>query len=342
MATDKLWSSNPQVVRKYIDCNSVYQKLCEEIAYILEKKVREAQIEYSAVIWRVKTLESFCEKAARKDYKDPLKDIKDLAGVRLVYLYGSDKGIIEDLIESDFQVVEKVDKVIEVDPDHFGYGALHYLVKIGAHSVGARYDDLKDSICEIQIRTILQDAWAIVAHHLSYKQESDVPKELRRKLNALSGLFETADYQFDRLRKERIEYADVVHKEISSKSGKSLDREVDLDSLSEFLRWRFPKRSQMTRNDIADLLSDIQILGYSKLSQLDEITNRTIEAVEAVEKKYPPMEDETDKKTLYSSVGVLRTALRFVSDKFRVDQYYEKLQKEIEEFIHLVKEPDRA
>jgi ppGpp synthetase/RelA/SpoT-type nucleotidyltranferase len=60
-----------------------------------------------------------------------------------------------------------------------------------------RYDDLKKLVCEIQVRTVLQDAWAIIDHHLSYKQESDVPKILRRKLNSLAGLVETAHDQFD-------------------------------------------------------------------------------------------------------------------------------------------------
>jgi hypothetical protein len=102
-----------------------------------------------------------------------------------------------------------------------------------------RYDDLKKLVCEIQVRTVLQDAWAIIDHHLSYKQESDVPKILRRKLNSLAGLVETAHDQFDQVRNEREDYRKRVKTDLTGDDA-FLNQEANLDNLIEFLTSRFP------------------------------------------------------------------------------------------------------
>jgi len=188
---NEAWEKHPSYIRRFFDNFDVNKKLCHEVEYILSTEIAKKEIEIAQITSRAKTLESFCEKITRKSYNNPFDEITDFSGVRVVYLYSVNKVQIEKIIEKEFEVVEKVDKVL-VNENVFGYGALHYLVKIKNTHAGARYDDLKNKICEIQVRTILHDAWAVVAHHLSYKQESDVPKELRRKLNALCGLFETA------------------------------------------------------------------------------------------------------------------------------------------------------
>jgi len=107
-------------------------------------------------------------------------------------------------------VVKEEDKSGLSDPGLFGYNALQHLVKLSNKVSGARYDDLKELVCEIQVQTILQDVWAIVDRHLRYKNESAVPDILKRKLNALEGLFETANDQFDKINIERLRYRTAV------------------------------------------------------------------------------------------------------------------------------------
>ena len=341
-ATDELWHSQPETIRKFVELRPNHQMLCEEIAYILQKVLMAASIEYSAITCRAKALDSFCEKLLRKKYEDPLREITDLAGVRLIYLYGTDRKQIEALIEKEFQVIEKIDKIKQVGPERFGYGALHYLVKLGKRSIGARYDDLKDLVCEVQVRTILQDAWALVAHHLSYKKELDVPEELRRKLNALSGLFETADDQFDRLRDERAQYAKKVKSEISSETKASLNTEVNLDSLTEFLKWRFPDREQGAPDDVAGLLDEIHSSRYRTLAELDSVVSRTQEAVKAYETKYPlSPEDGIGEEGPFTATGAMRAALEYANPDYLRKLFKghrsDPLLKKTVEFLHLVK-----
>jgi putative GTP pyrophosphokinase len=278
----KAWREKPRIIRRFIEMIPHYDQLCSEVAYILEKAMAKSVIEYSAITYRAKTLKSFSEKLVRKEYEDPLGDITDFAGVRLVFLYKSDRSKIEEIVESEFTVVEKIDKVEEQEADRFGYGALHYLVHLGRKSSGARYDDLKSLICEIQVRTVLQDAWAIIDHHLIYKQESEIPKPLKRKINSISGLFETADEQFDQIRAQRESYRKEIKKKLDSK-GISLDQELNLDTFSEYLKWKYPNMS-VARDDtqISVVLSKTLELGHRKLSELDGLLSRTQAARDAL------------------------------------------------------------
>lgn len=342
-AIDQIWRDQPNIIRSFLDLRPKYEKLGEEIAYILTQHVRSAHIEYASIIFRTKTLDSFCEKVIRKAYTGPLDEISDMAGVRIVYLYLSDCDKLKSVIEKEFKVIEKVDKIDKSELDRFGYGAVHYLVKLGKGSSGARYDDLKNFICEIQVRTILQDAWAMVAHHLSYKQESDVPKELRRKLNALSGLFETADDQFNRLREDRIEYKSRIKEDIVQMKKQFLDQDINLDNLTEFLNWRLSDRGTSSDKDITDLLRKLKDSGYKKIKQVDHVLWQALDAVKALETACPQVDEETGECGAYSPVGTVLVSMNFVDDDFFrfTDKWKDSFSAKMKEFRHLVKLNER-
>ncbi|MCX5876904.1 MAG: hypothetical protein NT087_11550 [Deltaproteobacteria bacterium] len=305
---DKLWQENTDTLRQFLDNSTDYAHLCEEVAYILQKKINQFNIEYSAITFRAKSLNSFCGKITRKQYKEPLAQITDLAGVRIVYLYKNDLNAIENIIESEFKVIEKVDKLEDSGDDRFGYGATHYIVKLGKASSGARYDDLKKLLCEIQVRTVLQDSWAIIAHHLSYKQESDVPRELKRKLNSLSGLFETADDQFDRLKEERQQYINKI-KENVTKKDIFLQQDINLDTLNEYMSSRIPGYQNTRSEDTSKLVESLTSHGYKKISQLEHVFSKGFKAYQLFEKECYP-----DGKP--SPIGVIRHLIRIVDVDF--------------------------
>ena len=308
-----IWNKNPEVVRSFLDKIPDYQQLCTEVAYILEKKLKAEAIEIAMVVWRAKTLKSFLEKIERKKYGQPFEEITDFAGVRVVALYVSDIPRIEEIIGREFTVVEKVDKLNDKGSDKFGYGAIHFIVKLGQSSSGARYDDLKELICEIQVRTVLQDAWAIIDHHLVYKNESDVPTLLQRKLNRLAGLFEMADDQFDSVRSERAAYLNEI-RESKASPHQFLENELNQDSFVEYLKWKFPNlESESYENQAAQILFFVDKDKYRHLSDLDT-------AVERAQPVMPKVIKELRKENLrfinYAALQVL-LALILVDDEVR-------------------------
>lgn len=337
---DNIWRDSPETIRTYYENIERYKILSEEVHYILKKCLNMNKIEVASISSRGKSLESFCEKIHRKHYKDPFQSITDFAGVRIVFLYEKDRSSIENLIESTFEIIEKVDKVQLSEEDRFGYGALHYIVKLKGKYFGERYEDIKELYCEIQVRTILQDAWALVAHHLSYKQESDVPKHLRRKLNALSGLFETADDQFQHIRDAREAYQTQVTVAIDHSDTTVMSQDIELDSLLAFLKARFPNREIDGSSEIAGLASEIKSCNIYTLQQLQDILDRTEHARKAYEDAHPPYDPQKNEYTIFTAVGETRQALEFIYDEF-IDrfepEYAEKNRTRKNEFKHLVK-----
>ncbi|NQD78693.1 hypothetical protein HP436_00700 [Pseudomonas sp. CrR14] len=327
-----VWAKNPSYIRRFYDNLQKNEKLCEEVKYIISSEIADSDVEIAHIISRAKTLESFCEKISRKKYKKPFDEITDFAGVRVVYLYSADRPKLESLIEKHFKIVEKIDK-ITIDDEKFGYGALHYLVKIKNDNAGARYNELRNKVCEIQVRTILQDAWALVAHHLSYKQESDIPKELRRKLNALSGLFETADDQFQNIRGIRIEYKKNLSP-ILEQENVNNEEEANVDSLSAYLASKFPDRDN-SQDTLPGLLFDLKKHGYSTLKDIDILLHETINAALAEESMYPPNGDY-DMPRKYATSGILRTALCYASPEYLLT-YDESTREHVAEIKRLIK-----
>jgi hypothetical protein len=181
---------------------------------------------------------------------------------------------VERTIGENFEIIEKIDKLTGVGKEEFGYGAVHFVVKLGQSFSGARYDDLKDSVCEIQTRTVLQDAWAIIDHHLVYKNESSVPTILRNRLNRLAGSFAAVDDEFKQIRDEREQYLAGIEKSKAS-AGLFLDNELNLDSFVEYAQWKFPDLpSGVQIVDAAFFLTPLVDAGLKKLIELDPLVEK--------------------------------------------------------------------
>jgi putative GTP pyrophosphokinase len=268
-----IWRERPDLIRVFLSERHLYEQLAAEVAYILKTRLAANGIEIAAVTHRAKDLESFVEKISRKSYKEPLREITDRGGVRVVHLYAGDQSQILAAIEREFVVVEHVDKQLDKGPDQFGYNAVHLLVRLGKRSSGARYDDLKHLICEIQVRTILQDAWAIIDHHLAYKKSELIPHTLRRKLNSLAGMLETADDQFNRIRSERNDYLErVTDKESDPETF--LNQELNQDTLTAYLKARDPSEDPLD-GYVSGILRSIDTSRFHTLRSLDELMTHT-------------------------------------------------------------------
>lgn len=285
--TALMWQEHPDVIRRYYEDRLQYQQLCEEIKYTLQKNMNDANIGYSTITYRVKSVESFSKKFIHKTCKVPADKITDIAGVRLVYLYRNDSQKIEKVIQQKFNVLQKQDKSSEKAIDKFGYDAIHYSVTLKQEYSGARYDELKGLVCEIQVRTVMQDAWAIIEHHLAYKSESAIPKVLRRELHQLAAILENADGQFDRIRNEREKYIKYIEQKISNMNN-FLAQEINFDTLIAFLMWYFPDinlKEKIVQDHLRWMIPFyIEQLNKSKFKKLADIKHLLLRTEKAREK----------------------------------------------------------
>lgn len=327
---DKLWRSRPEVIAEFVARRPDYEQLCAEVHYILERRLKAKGIEVASITSRAKTLPSFLGKIGGKPADDPLSEITDLAGVRVVCLYRSDLPKIEQVIRQEFRIKQRVDKLDEQGADRFGYGAVHFLVTLGKKSSGARYDDLKGLLCEIQTRTVAQDAWAIISHHLLYKQQSAVPSALQRKLNSLAGLFETADDQFDAVRLQREAYLREIEekKEIAD----ILAQELNLDTLMAYAEWKFPEVVVEHTDQLSRILANLDRARYTTVADIDGAVARAARAV---------AEDERHRTSgPYHAAGdYITMALGFTDPEYRERRsWIEEAAEALDLYEHFVDE----
>ena len=156
--------------------------------------------------YRVKDVESFISKIFRKgkNYKDPLNDITDQVGIRFVVLYYEDIEVIGKIVEShpnwEYSLDRDIEEEKKADPHHFSYQSKHYVVhpKDEIHTNGENLT--KNIKCEIQIRTLLQHAYAELAHDTTYKPSQEASPIVKRSVAKTSALIETTDSIFMEVR----------------------------------------------------------------------------------------------------------------------------------------------
>jgi ppGpp synthetase/RelA/SpoT-type nucleotidyltranferase len=154
---------------------------------------------------RAKSLSSFAQKIIRKSdkYPDPVHHFTDLCGARVITSTQEESDRVCRFIRENFRIDEanSEDAKSRLRTGEFGYLSVHYIVQI-------RFDkllgiDLPQEIgerkAEIQVRTLLQHAWSVMAHDHFYKSEFVVPKQLERDMARVAALLEGADGEFERV-----------------------------------------------------------------------------------------------------------------------------------------------
>lgn len=213
---------------------SNYELLARTIRIVLEAELEEEDIQVHSIDFRVKGRESLSRKLNRPTvaYQD-LRDLTDIAGVRIITYYSSDVDQIADIVRREFSIdaENSSDKRALLDPDRFGYLSLHFVASLGAsHARLAEAPSIADLKAEIQIRSILQHAWAEIEHDLGYKSKHAIPMPIRRRFSRLSGLLELADQEFDGLRSSLGAYAEEIA------NREDIEQSIDRISLAHFIQ----------------------------------------------------------------------------------------------------------
>ncbi len=311
-----------------------YEKLKTEIIYILENKLKAANIPYHMIDGRIKELDSVIAKAQRNAPGQEFEDIDkiiDICGVRIICLFLSDIEKIGLLIEKTFDVEDKDDKVLSKSESEFGYLSVHYVGKLPSDFSGPRYNDIKDLRFEIQVRTIAMHSWATISHYLDYKSPHSIPSELRKDFQALSALFYLADSHFELFFRKGQESKQIVEKKAKKASGIA-DEEINLDTLSIYLKRKFPDREHASIDYIPFLVEELVVAGYTTIGELDEDLQRRMKAFSLYEEKYPPTDIETGEPTRFTDDGVVRVALSIANKKFGGD-FLDERCKEFEKYV---------
>ena len=175
-----------------------YQRLLLNVVADLRNHLNLLPMRYQ-IKHRVKDFRSYFKKIATKSPEDA-PAISDLLGIRIVCPFLDDLNVVKKALLEHFPIREVDHKGEQQSFREFGYDSIHLLLDLKGQTVVHALPGV-GGVCEIQLRTILQDAWAEVEHELIYKSDWSIPTDqIRRKLAALNANLTLSDIIFQDLR----------------------------------------------------------------------------------------------------------------------------------------------
>lgn len=267
-------------IEQYEKKRQLYDDFAWAVRDILSDAAETRRLKINVIQCRAKERESFARKAATPDeqnlggpkYRNPLSDITDLAGVRVITFFPSTVKQVCELIQEEFDVTERVDHTASaVQAERLGYQSIHYVVELaGNRRRLAEYRRFDGLVAEIQVRTVLQHAWAEIEHDIRYKSKSTIPQAISRRFMTLAGLLEIADREF-----EAIQEADDSLRataRVLVEEGRLGEVEITPDALRSYLDSRLGPDDRISDFTYDWTAKQLRKVGFQNLRQVEECT----------------------------------------------------------------------
>lgn len=260
---------------RYREREGLYRDFAQAVAGAIERALTAADVPFYQVQHRAKTPASLAAKASRLldigdgrielRYPDPLRHITDLAGVRVVTYFKDDLAGARGAIQRELAMAERWH--LTQKEDGGGYESWHCLVRMPEQRLPliehARFDEL---VCELQLRTLLQHAWAQIEHGARYKGGLPLSPAVDRLFVESKRMLDDADRHFDGIRAAQR----VAAKRLAGR------RRLDREGLAELIDARCPPRD-----------GSISDVGYELiLERLDRLGLVTVEDLEELLRPY--------------------------------------------------------
>ncbi len=182
----------------------IYESAVEQIKTKLdilnnENKVKRQRNTIESIKTRIKSAESIAKKLEKKNvpvtFDSMIKNIDDIAGVRVVCPYISDIYNVRDILlrQPDIKLIQEKDYIQE--PKESGYRSLHLVVEVPIYLSKTNHNVR----VEIQLRTIAMDFWACLEHELHYKTTAKVPDSIRRELFRVAETIAMTDREMEEI-----------------------------------------------------------------------------------------------------------------------------------------------
>ncbi len=177
------------------------ERLILDLEQNIQKLINQYEIN-ATVTYRIKSFESYFSKIIRLlKQNSPLLVINDLLGLRIICPFLEDIEKVKHILQRHLEVIESERKGEHFSLSEFGYQSLHLLVNLPANSLAGESFPYTRPVFEIQLRTILQEAWAEVEHELVYKAGFSLLSEpIKRKLAAINATLSLSDLIFQEVR----------------------------------------------------------------------------------------------------------------------------------------------
>jgi len=254
-----------------------FAECAQAVRSVIASLLKDERVLHQSLEARAKTTESFGRKAAspsednpeKPKYPDPLAEITDLAAVRVITYLLDDVQRVNEIVEREFEIVEKSTRsgLLE-EGERLGYQSVHYLIRFASPRCDlVEYARFKDLVIEIQVRTILQHAWAEIEHDIQYKSR-ETTTSIKRRFASLAGLVEIADREFQAIstedRERRFKARNLINEGVLD------DVEITSDALKAYLDEKYGPDGRVSEASYEWATRILKRLGYRVLGELEE------------------------------------------------------------------------
>ena len=279
-----------ELLAQYDHLLPVFTQMEKVIPEKLKEIFDDAGLIVAALEHRVKTKDSLAGKLRLKGGKyQEIFDITDLVGIRVITFYIDDVDKVASIVDRLFDIDwdNSIDKRKAHEIDSFGYLSLHYICRIPESAYSdPEHPEVNRIRFEVQMRTVLQHAWANMNHDTGYKSGVEIPKVYLRNLSRLAGMLELVDDEFSRIRREITDYRRHVQSLVAS--GNLDEVQLDGDSFKSYLkigpfdalskRIASINQAEIQPVDLSRFLPVFRAMGFKTLGDIDKLVKEYSDA----------------------------------------------------------------
>ncbi len=185
---------------RYIASYSLYRDYTKRLEHLMQDLLEQIDLDLFHIESSTEGINDFVARLQNsQEDVSSLEEIPDLSCIRVILYFAEDLEKVSRLVEEEFTIypLQSVPFDALRDPDAYGYRSVRFAVSLSPERSSLRewrkYASLRG---EIQIRTILQNAWATITKKLPYEEVQRSKSGLKRKLSRMSALLEEADEGF--------------------------------------------------------------------------------------------------------------------------------------------------
>ncbi len=196
------------------DLKSIYTERYQNALAIIAAQIEKEMQLYLQNVPRIdricarpKSISRFMDKAnkienGKKKYSDPINQIQDQVGARIITFYLEDVTEIAKIIPNYYTFIESKNYIPDSEKE-FGYEGRHFILLMPTEiTSGGIARDLIPNFFELQIKTLYQHAFSEASHDLAYKPGVELSKEQKRKVAFTAAQSWGADLIFNDLQAE--------------------------------------------------------------------------------------------------------------------------------------------
>lgn len=191
-----------KIIEQYESRRELYSGFLDRVLVLLKEFIGVDGVQIHSISGRIKSRDSLLRKlqAPGANYQN-MVDIPDIAGIRVITYFEEEVSVVAEIIQREFKVfssgMAEGDRVAQAN--FLDYTSQSFLVGLLDNRLELiEYKRYKNCWIEMQVRSVLQNAWAEINQQLDFPS-ARFPKTQYRPYSRVVALLELADGELNKI-----------------------------------------------------------------------------------------------------------------------------------------------